>query len=477
MKFLWHLLSLSVINGLGVSLTGQIGRAFRPLQSSVDRFYQLASPVTTSSSALSASSSSSAVASISSAPAPPMYPLSNDSEFSFILLETMAQSEGHGASVGEVLTAAATIEYGNFESFYSSFYGLANRIKAVADTIDAQRFPVSAREAYFRIAMYFRAADFFLHGNVSDPRIYSLWDSQTAAFDKAISLLPVPGKRIMLQGNGFQIPAIFYSPPHSDCNEPKTTIIVGNGYDAAQEDSLHEIGFEVLDRGWNFVTYEGPGQPTVRRNQSLGFIPEWWEVVTPVVDYLSTRSDVDMSSLALMGISFGGSLAPRAAACDHRFAAVMAIDGMYSLQAAFEADIPPPLVELFKSGNKTAFDNELNSIRVDPTQPSSFRWLIDQGLFAFHTSSPYDWLNQLGAYSLDGLYDNITCPVFVGDGQDDIQVPGQAQVVADALGDRATLYKFNNSLGAGQHCQLGAEPYLAQVTLDWFQGVLDKKGQ
>jgi dienelactone hydrolase len=111
----------------------------------------------------------------------------------------------------------------------------------------------------------------------------------------------------------------------------------------------------------------------VRRNQNLGFIPEWWEVVTPVVDYLSTRSDVDMSSLALTGISFGGSLAPRAAAYDHRFAAVIAIDGMYSLQAAFEADFPSVLVELFKSGNKTAFDFELNQIRHDPTTPSGFR--------------------------------------------------------------------------------------------------------
>jgi hypothetical protein len=91
--------------------------------------------------------------------------------------------------------------------------------------------------------------------------------------------------------------------------------------------------------------------------------------------------------------------------------------------------------------------------------------------------SPFDWFSQLGAFSLDGLYSKITCPVFVGDGQDDMQVPGQAQIVADTLGDRATLYKFNNSLGAGQHCQLGAEPYLAQVNLDWFQGVLDKKHQ
>ena len=36
-------------------------------------------------------------------------------------------------------------------------------------------------------------------------------------------------------------------------------------------------------------------------------------------------------------------------------------------------------------------------------------------------------------------------------------------------------YQHNSSLGAGEPCQLGAEPYLAQVNLDWFQDVLDKK--
>lgn len=73
---------------------------------------------------------------------------------------------------------------------------MATRVKAVADTIDAQPFPVAAGEAYFCIATYFCAANFFLYGNISDPRIYLLWGSQPAAFDMAISLLPVPGKRI-----------------------------------------------------------------------------------------------------------------------------------------------------------------------------------------------------------------------------------------------------------------------------------------
>ncbi|MCJ1392704.1 hypothetical protein MMC18_005575 [Xylographa bjoerkii] len=180
----------------------------------------------------------------------------------------------------------------------------------------------------------------------------------------------------------------------------------------------------------------------------------------------------------LASASWAFPLAPpsrRAAAYDHRFAGLFMIDGMYSIQATWEADLPSAMMTLFKSGNATAFDIEMNKVRIDPKSPSSIRWLVDQGLWAFHTASPFDWFSLLGSYAVDGVFATITCPVFVGDGQDDTNVPGQAPVVAAALGDLAALFQFNNSLGAGQHCQLGAEPHLAQASLDWFQGVLDAK--
>ncbi|RKL01743.1 hypothetical protein BFJ71_g5072 [Fusarium oxysporum] len=89
------------------------------------------------------------------------------------------------------------------------------------------------------------------------------------------------------------------------------------------------MGKAILERGMNVITYEGPGQPTVRRKQNLGFIHEWEKVVTPVVDYLLTRPEVDPKSIGLLGYSFGGMLAPRAAAFEHRLAPVFAVDGVY----------------------------------------------------------------------------------------------------------------------------------------------------
>ena len=182
-----------------------------------------------------------------------------------------------------------------------------------------------------------------------------------------------------------------------------------------------------------------------------------------------------MARLALLGLSFGASIAPSAAAYDHRFVAVIAIDGMYSMRADYEADVPAPLIALFKNHNVTNFDNAMNQARLDPTRSSQTRWLIDQSLWAFHTALSFNCFTQLRAYTLTPFLDKVTCPVFIGNGQDDPSVPGQAPVVAAALGDLATLYQFNNSLGAGQHCQLGAEPYLAQASLDWFQGIIDTK--
>lgn len=80
------------------------------------------------------------------------------------------------------------------------------------------------------------------------------------------------------------------------------------------EEMLHINGFAALSRGYNVILYEGPGQPTVRRSQNLGFIADWERVGTPVVDFAVARPEVDAEKLVLYGYSMGGGLCVRAAA-------------------------------------------------------------------------------------------------------------------------------------------------------------------
>jgi dienelactone hydrolase len=96
-----------------------------------------------------------------------------------------------------------------------------------------------------------------------------------------------------------------------------------NGFDGSQEEMLHVCGFAALERDFNILTLEGPGQPTVVHEQDLGSRHDWEQVVTPVVNHCEAIADIDASRLGLIGLSFGGYLAPRAAAFEPRIRAVV----------------------------------------------------------------------------------------------------------------------------------------------------------
>jgi alpha-beta hydrolase superfamily lysophospholipase len=150
------------------------------------------------------------------------------------------------------------------------------------------------------------------------------------------------------------------------------------------------MGMAALQRGYNVITYEGPGQPTPRREQNLGFIVEWKKVVTPIIDYLVTLPGVDPETIALVGFSFGGFLAPRAAAFEHRLAALLAIDGLYDFGSVFLTQLPANLTKLFESGNVTAFDKGMEEIVNSPSTPTQLRWIFEQGEWPFDTTSARD---------------------------------------------------------------------------------------
>lgn len=140
-----------------------------------------------------------------------MFQLSTDESFHFELLRALSLARYSGSDISAVLTAASAIHPGDLKSWYTTFNSMAVRTLARTDTIDSKNHPVSARDAYFAASTYFRYADFYLHGNKDDPRILELWVKLTYSFDHALALLPIPGKRVTLKADGFDVPAIFYA--------------------------------------------------------------------------------------------------------------------------------------------------------------------------------------------------------------------------------------------------------------------------
>lgn len=392
-----------------------------------------------------------------------------DQTFHFEILRPLGAARYGGADAAEVLAVVDKLETGNFESWYRAWVALAERVeKSVAATSTR---PVSVRDAMFRAATYYRSADFFLHENPDDPRIDSLWQKQRACFDRAIALLPIPAERVTLHADGFDVPAIFYRATLDDT--PRPTVIICSGFDGSQEETMHSCGFAALERGYHVLTYEGPGQPTVRREQKVGFIHDWERALSPVVDYALGRPEVDGRKLASVGISMGGYLAARAAAFEHRLAATILIDGVAEMFSTFAAKLPPPLLHMLDDeGSRDEFD----ALMAKQPQPEDMklRWAVAQAAWSFNTTSAWQLLNTARRMTMAGLGDQIQHPVLVCDAARDHFFDGQPRKLVELLGAKATHYVFaDDELGAAEHCHVGAHVEMSHRVFDWLAGVLE----
>ncbi|KAL4955325.1 putative hydrolases or acyltransferase [Aspergillus filifer] len=411
----------------------------------------------------------------------PTYPLSTSTFFSMQFIIALQDALSGGADIAPVLGAAKNTIPDSFESFSHEFYKLANETKAAAQDPQNAYDPVNVRDTWFAASQYFRRADDYIHSNWSDPRIDLFWEEQASAFDKGIAALDVPGERVRIpafvsgSNESFHVEAIWFGAPGTSYqgeSKKRPTLIVGNGFDAWQEDSYHIFVAPALARGYNAITYEGPGQTTVRRNQDIGFIHTWEDVVTPVVDYIySEKLDVvDEGRLVLLGNSFGGYLAARAAAFEKRLAAAILIGGVWDVYAAYRTQLSEELMGIYEAGNFSEFDETVLSLRGEDRLPVESAWGIDQGLWAFYTRSLSDLFTRVRQYNLEDVAHLIDIPVFVGDAEFETIWLGQPKKVKEAIGDKATLHVFNGT--AGYHCQSGAGMELARTIFGWLNRTL-----
>lgn len=390
--------------------------------------------------------------------------LSPDEHFHFELLRMLATSRAYGSDVAEVLNVCERVKPGNIEDWYEEFHKLALWIES---TIGAKRTydRVTLRDAYFRISRYHFASSFFLVGNPADPRLTDSWKLWTSNFDKAASLLDIPAERHTLESTGFKVPVILLRA--SQDSEPRPCLIMGNGLDGSFEEMLHFHGFAALERGYHVVLYEGPGQPTVRRDQGLGFINNWEQVVSPVLDWLETVPFIDSAKCGLLGVSLGGYLAVRAAAFEHRLAAVILNDAIYDCSDGVGKIIGEEAMQYEAAGNVGKFHETIE--RQGQTN-TKLRWLTNQLRWAFATKNTHEALQKTRKMTLDGILDKVQCPVFVGDAEHDLFVESdQPRMVAEGLGKWATYKQFTKAESADAHCHLGATVYSNQVMLEWFK--------
>jgi alpha-beta hydrolase superfamily lysophospholipase len=401
---------------------------------------------------------------------PPLF--ADDVQFWFETQRAFGAAEYGGSLFGEVLAVASRITPGDYDSWYVAWNAAADRVAEEAAAQLSRDHRISARDSFLRATSYYQSSEFFLHANPKDPRIARAYRLSVDCYrqcaklhDPLIEPVEIAYERTTLPG---------YVHRADKTGQPRPTLIVHTGFDGTAEE-MHVSGARAaVERGYNVLAFDGPGQYGPLHREGLVFRPDWEKVVTPVVDFALKQPGVDPKRIALMGISLGGYLAPRAAAFEHRLAALIANDGIYDFGAAFRAAIPPEKWDLFEKALKADEAPRIDQMLEEQmnTSPTA-RWSYAHGMWATGTKSPRAFIAKALEYNLSGgVAEAIKCPTLVCDAENDLFLKGQPQELYDHLTCRKTMVRFTTAEGAGAHCQVGASRLAFARIFDWLDETL-----
>lgn len=385
----------------------------------------------------------------------------NDQAYHFQTLRALNDVKADGAEVGEVLEAVKRIREGNPQSWYEGWETIAEEVLTRAERY---KDPRSKGRAYLRAHNYIRTAEFFLPPK-DEKRIPS-FQRGADLFYKGLDLLEVRYEKIRIPYTETNhLNAVYYPGPKGADDKP-LLILVG-GFDSTLEELYFVLGPAAYERGYNVLTYEGPGQGSVIRNHDLGFTPEWEKPTKAVIDkFLSGHKRPPKMILA--GMSLGGYFAPRAAAFEER------IDGVVSYDVFFDGgEIARKTVPGFVDWlREKKYDRLIDLlVSVKSAFSPSFAWGVSNGKWTMKTANARETMDAFRTYSLKEVSSKIKQDVLILAGEKDHFIPLQQleefrSSLTNAKSVTTVIYDSNS--GGAEHCQLGAQALWHADFFDWL---------
>jgi dienelactone hydrolase len=384
-----------------------------------------------------------------------------DDAMNFVLLNMLSQSAFGMGDVGTTLAIFDRIEDGNDASAFNALTTAGYRARANADAARAAGHHVSARDLYFQAANYIYTALYFCDGMGAPEKMLPIFRDSRGATDNAFALLGYPVEHIRIPYEGTTMPGYFIKPDASNVKRPLCVMV--NGSDGSINDMWAQGGKSAIERGYNVLIFDGPGQGAMLWLQKTAFRYDFEAVVTPVVNYALKRHDVDPKRLVLQGISQGGYWVPRALAFEHRFAAAVADPGAVDIARTFWASLPAPLLSMLNNGQKTQFDQALQKMPPKAAAGLAFR------ARPYGFASYYDFWQSVKKYTMTGIADRITTPLLITDPDNEQFFPGQPKQLYDMVTKaKKALVPFTVAEGADRHCEPGAPALRSQKIYDWL---------
>jgi hypothetical protein len=392
-----------------------------------------------------------------------------DEGFDFEARSAIGAAAAGIGDVGLVLATLDSVTDGDSQSWFDAWSQLADRMSDYADSAAAEGHLASARWGFLAGAEYFAKALGAVDGLADQSVLLPTFTAHRRCWDAWIDSSEGRHVRFEIPYQGpagssvTTLPGYLLRPDAG--GEPRPTLVMTNGSDGSLSAMVGSGGPEALSRGWNVCLYDGPGQQSMLFEHNVPFRHDWEAVLTPVIDALLARPDVDATALTGYGISQAGYWLPRALAFEHRMVAAVADPGVVDVSTSWTGHLPPEMLELLHSGQKDVFNGYMQQVDADPATARTLAFRMRP----YGTADVFDVYTEVERYHLRDVADRISTPLLITEPQDEQFWPGQSARLAAMLTGPKLLIEFTRQDGANFHCQPMGRRLTDMRMFDWLE--------
>jgi hypothetical protein len=349
----------------------------------------------------------------------------------------LGETQEGGGAISECFQAASRMIPGDAESWHEEWTRVAERNRRRGDEAEAAGNIHTAKNCWLRAVDYYRQAEFWLLPD--DPRRLETFTKCEECFQKAgrYFIPPVETVRVPYE-NESHLFGYFLRAPYDIDKQP--VIISFGGLDSFKEELLFMVGNGMLARGISCLMVDGPGQGGTIRREEIHNRHDYEVPVGRCIDYLETRSDVDLSRIAVSGTSLGGYYAARAASLEHRVSAAISHGAVWNVSDLW------------------------GGIDDSHGLAHHIKWV-------FGASTIDDAKTKFPQFTLEGVLGNMKCPYLIIHGAHDVLVLKQAMQVyehARENGVDVTLKLVEEEETGAEHCQHDNPTIGMEYMGDWL---------
>lgn len=390
-----------------------------------------------------------------------------DADFQFAFEVALGASYRQGSDIGEALATAGRITDGDADSWLHEWTTIAGAVWAAAVAADLAGRPVTALAHYRRAATYYAAALYRVAHSSEPDRHRAIWRRQRSCWHRIVDL--TGGERVAIPYEDTALPGFFF--PAAAAHGTRPLVVINNSGDGATSQAPMIGGAAAHERGYHWMTFDGPGQQATLFEQGIRYRADWENVLGPVLDAMLIRPEVDSDRVAVIGVGQAGYWVPRALAFEHRFAAAVVDPGVVDVSVAWTERLPTSMRQPLDDGDQDGFDREMHLAELlAPELAATHRFRGEP--YGFAAGSRFELYRAVREYRLDSELAQIATPLLITDPEREQCWPGQSRQLYARLTGQCELITYTTLQRADQHCgPLGAAVRETGI-FDWLEPYL-----